>query len=80
MVFTALVLLGAISFFLLPLDLLPEVSYPALTVTVQLGGYSPAEIEQTLTKPIEGALASLNHLVRMRSYSRDGAAGIPPDL
>lgn len=72
--FTALVLLGAISFFLLPLDLLPEVSYPALTVTVQLGGYSPAEIEQTLTKPIEGALASLNHLVRMRSYSRDGAA------
>ena len=74
MIFTALVLLGGISFFLLPLDLLPEVSYPALTVTVQLGGYSPAEIEQTLTKPIEGALASLNHLVRMRSYSRDGAA------
>jgi HAE1 family hydrophobic/amphiphilic exporter-1 len=74
MIFTALVLLGGISFFLLPLDLLPEVSYPALTVTVQLGGYSPAEIEQTLTKPIESALVSLNHLVRMRSYSRDGAA------
>jgi HAE1 family hydrophobic/amphiphilic exporter-1 len=74
MVFTALILLGGISFFLLPLDLLPEVSYPALTVTVQLGGYSPAEIEQTLTKPIEAALASLNHLVRMRSYSRNGAA------
>ena len=74
MIFTAFVLLGAISFFLLPLDLLPEIRYPALTVTVQLGGYSPAEIEQTLTKPMEGTLASLNHLVRMRSYSRDGAA------
>ena len=73
MVFTALVLLGGISFFLLPLDLLPEVRYPALNVTVQLGGYSPGEIEQTLTKPIEAALASLNHLVRMRSHSREGA-------
>ena len=48
MIFTAFVLLGAISFFLLPLDLLPEVRYPALTVTVHLGGYSPGEIEQTL--------------------------------
>ncbi|MFZ2087835.1 MAG: efflux RND transporter permease subunit [Desulfobaccales bacterium] len=74
MAFTALVLLGGISFFMLPLDLLPEVRYPALTVSVQLGGYSPTEIEQSLTKPIEAALASLNHLVRMRSYSREGSA------
>ena len=73
MVFTAFVLLGGISFFLLPLDLLPEVRYPALNVTVHLGGYSPGEIEQTLTKPIEASLASLNHLVRMRSWSREGA-------
>jgi len=74
MVFTAFILLGGIAFFLLPLDLLPEVSYPALTVKVELGGYSPAEIEQTLTKPIEAALASLNHLKRLRSYSREGLA------
>lgn len=74
MVFAAFVLLGGISFFLLPLDLLPEVRYPALTVNVRLGGYSPAEIEQTLTKPIEAALASLNHLVRLRSSSREGVA------
>jgi hydrophobic/amphiphilic exporter-1 (mainly G- bacteria), HAE1 family len=74
MVFTALVLLGGISFFLLPLDLLPEVRYPAVTVSVRLAGYSPAEIEQTLTKPMEAALASLNHLERLSSTSREGLA------
>lgn len=74
MFFGALVLLGLISLAFLPLDLLPEVSYPVLTVTTQLGGYSPPEIEQTLTKPMEAALASLNHLVRIESYSREGVS------
>lgn len=72
MFFAALVLLGGISLYLLPLDLMPEVSYPVLTVTTRLGGYSPPEIEQTLTKPMEAALASLNNLVRLRSFSREG--------
>ena len=72
MFFGALVLLGAISLTRLPLDLMPEAAYPVLTVTTRLGGYSPPEIEQTLTKPMEAALASLNHLVRLRSYSREG--------
>ena len=72
MFFAALVLLGLISLNFLPLDLMPEVSYPALSVTTRLGGYSPPEIEQTLSKPMEAALASLNHLVRLRSYSREG--------
>lgn len=72
MFFAALVLLGLISLNFLPLDLMPEVSYPVLSVTTRLGGYSPPEIEQTLSKPMEAALASLNHLVRLRSYSREG--------
>jgi len=72
MFFAALVLLGLISLVFLPLDLMPEVSYPVLTVTTRLGGYSPPEIEQTLTKPMESALASLNNLVRLKSFSRDG--------
>jgi HAE1 family hydrophobic/amphiphilic exporter-1 len=74
MFFGALVLLGLISFAFLPLDLLPEVSYPVLTVTTRLGGYSPPEIEQTLTKPMEGVLASLNRLVRLKSFSREGVS------
>jgi multidrug efflux pump subunit AcrB len=41
MFFAALVLLGLISLVFLPLDLMPEVSYPVLTVTTRLGGYSP---------------------------------------
>lgn len=72
MFFAALVLLGLISLTFLPLDLMPEASYPVLTVTTRLGGYSPPEIEQTITKPMEAALASLNNLVRLRSYSREG--------
>lgn len=74
MFFGALVLLGSISLFFLPLDLLPEVRYPVLSVTTRLGGYSPPEIEQTLTKPMEAALASLNNLARLKSFSREGVS------
>lgn len=72
MFFAALVILGLISLAFLPLDLLPEANYPVLTVTTRLGGYSPPEIEQTLSKPMEAALASLNNLVRLKSFSREG--------
>jgi HAE1 family hydrophobic/amphiphilic exporter-1 len=72
MFFAGLLLLGLISFAFLPIDLMPEISYPVITVTTRLGAYSPPEIEQTLSKPIEAALASLNNLVRLRSYSREG--------
>lgn len=76
MIFLSLILLGAISLVKLPVDLLPESSYPILSVTTYLGGYSPLEIEQTLTKPIESSLASLNNLVRFRSVSQEGKSNI----
>ncbi|MGQ9920864.1 MAG: efflux RND transporter permease subunit [Desulfobacca sp.] len=76
MIFLSLVLLGTISLFRLPVDLLPETSYPVLSVTTFLGGYSPLEIEQAITKPIEAALASLQNLVRLRSVSQEGRADI----
>jgi hydrophobic/amphiphilic exporter-1 (mainly G- bacteria), HAE1 family len=76
MIFLAMTLLGAISLFQLPVDLFPETSYPVLSVTTLLGGYSPLEIEQTLTKPLESALASLNNLVRLKSVSREGKSEI----
>jgi HAE1 family hydrophobic/amphiphilic exporter-1 len=72
MCFSGLLLLGLISLAFLPIDLMPEVSYPVITVTTRLGAYSPPEIEQTLSKPIEAALASLNNLVQLRSFSREG--------
>lgn len=76
MVFASIVLLGTISFFHLPIDLFPETSYPVLSITTYLGGYSPLEIEQTLTKPIETAVASLNNLLRLRSVSEEGKAAV----
>jgi HAE1 family hydrophobic/amphiphilic exporter-1 len=76
MIFLSLILLGAISLVKLPVDLLPESSYPILSVTTHLGGYSPLEIEQTLTKPMESSLASLNNLVRFRSISQEGKSNI----
>ena len=76
MVFCSLILLGAISLFQLPVDLLPETSYPVLSVTTNLGGYSPKEIEQTLTKPMETALSSLNNLIRLKSVSQEGKSDL----
>ena len=59
MVFIALSLLGAVSYYLLPVQLLPNLVFQQLQMVLWLPGASPEEIEQELVIPAEGAIASL---------------------
>ena len=60
MMFTvAIGLFGMVSLSRLDLNLLPDISYPTLTVRTELTGAAPVEIENLLSKPIEEAVGVL---------------------
>ena len=55
--FTAAILLfGMVSLSRLSVNLLPELSYPTLTIRTDYEGAAPAELEQLVSKPIEEAV------------------------
>jgi HAE1 family hydrophobic/amphiphilic exporter-1 len=74
MVFLCVLLLGAISFWRLPIDLLPEVGYPRLVVYTAMPETGPEEIERLITEPIEGSVATTPSAERVTSISREGVS------
>jgi HAE1 family hydrophobic/amphiphilic exporter-1 len=70
------ILLGAISLFRLPVDLLPDVSYPSITVRVGYSGVGPLEMEQLITRPLEQALGAVAGLERLESTSSEGSSRV----
>jgi hydrophobic/amphiphilic exporter-1 (mainly G- bacteria), HAE1 family len=72
MLFVAVILLGMISFSRLPIDLLPDVSYPQLVVHAIYPGAAPAEVERFVTEPIERAVATVPGVQRLESTTREG--------
>ena len=59
MLYLSVVLLGLISYFRLPIDLLPDVSYPRLVVYTSYPDVAPAEVERLVTERIEGQAAAV---------------------
>jgi HAE1 family hydrophobic/amphiphilic exporter-1 len=76
MLMTAIVLFGMVSLSRLNLNLLPDISYPTLTVRAELTGAAPVEIENLLSKPIEEAVGVVRNVRLVRSVSRSGQADI----
>jgi hydrophobe/amphiphile efflux-1 (HAE1) family protein len=72
----AILVLGLQGFKALGTDLFPDVTFPAVVVTVPYPGASPKEVESLVSRPIEDSVVSLNGIDRVRSFSREGAATI----
>ncbi len=72
MLVLAVVLLGAISFERLPIDLLPDVSFPRLVVYTGYPNVAPAEIERLVTEPIEQQAAAVPGVEKVTSLSQEG--------
>ena len=76
MITSVLVLLGAISFTRLPVDLMPEVQNPTLTVRTAYPGVAPEEVENMVTRPMEAALSSTPGVYRINSTSAEGSSTV----
>lgn len=74
MVTLAIFVLGVVGFKELGTDLFPDVTFPAVVVTVPYPGASPSEVENLVTKPLEDNVVSLNGIDRVRSFSREGSS------
>lgn len=70
MVVLTVVVFGVLSLRLLPVNMMPEITYPSLTVRTEYPGAAPEEVEETVTRPLEQTLGVLRNLVEISSSSR----------
>ena len=66
----AAVVFGAVAFNGLATDLLPDITYPSVTVRTTYDGAAPLEIETLVTRPVENAVGVVNNVTRVVSSSR----------
>ena len=71
LVFVALIVLGLFSLRSLPIDLFPDVETNTIMVMTSYAGTSASDIEQNVTRPLENALNSVEHLKHITSNSRE---------
>lgn len=72
MAFTACFIVGLMTYFTLPVSLLPDISIPEITVQVSASHTSARELENTVIKPIRQQLIQVASLKDMTSETRDG--------
>ncbi|MCZ6827610.1 MAG: efflux RND transporter permease subunit, partial [Gammaproteobacteria bacterium] len=77
MMFTvAVIMFGLVSLSRLKVNLLPDLSYPTMTVRTELTGAAPIEIESLITKPVEEAVGVIRNVRQVRSVSRTGQSDV----
>jgi len=76
MAFITLLVFGWRSYEELPLNLMPDLSYPTLTVRTEYEGAAPEDIEKLVTRPVEERLSVVSGLVELSSTSSAGVSEI----
>lgn len=76
MLFVSLFAIGLIAALRLPLEAFPEVSPPFIFVQVPYSGSTPEEVERTVLRPVEEAIATMSGVKRMDSSARAEGANV----
>lgn len=79
-VFTILTLLGVMSYQSLNYELLPKFTSPIVTIATVYPGASPNEVESTITKKIEDAVASMENIKKIMSKSSESLSTVTVEL
>ena len=67
-IFLVIIVLGVVSFSRLSIDLMPEITYPTISVVSDYGNVGPQEMEELVTRPLEETLAAVQGVeLRQRS-------------
>ena len=74
MVYIGVMLLGIISLTKLSINLLPDLSFPKITVVTRYPGSGPEEIERAITSQLEGPLSAISGIKKINSISQEGVS------
>lgn len=64
--------MGLISLVGIPQELMPNMTFPVVTVQCQYTGVSPEDMEELVAKPIEDAISGVQGIEKITSYSNEG--------
>ncbi len=76
MVFLIIITLGAAGFRYLPIDLLPPIEFPQLSVGLEYPGVGPEEMEEVITRRLENAVSGVPGIEEIRSRTEEGEAWV----
>ncbi len=76
MVALIVIILGGISLIRLPIDLMPDITYPTLSISTDYENASPEEIEELVTRPIEEAMSAVPGVEEVSSVSTEGRSRV----
>ena len=80
MVMVAVLLFGLVALTRLPVSLLPDLSYPSVTIRSEYVDAAPSEVEELITRPVEELVGAVPGVVRVESVSREGLSEVVLDF
>jgi HAE1 family hydrophobic/amphiphilic exporter-1 len=75
-IFLIMITLGIVSFSRLSIDLMPEITYPTISVSTDYGNVGPQEMEESISRPIEEALSAVQRVEEITSSSTEGRSNV----
>jgi HAE1 family hydrophobic/amphiphilic exporter-1 len=76
MFFFALIIIGFISCSRMPIDLFPEITFPAVSISTSYSGAGPEEVERLITLPIEQSVSTINGVKSITATSEEGSSRV----
>ncbi len=76
MVFLIIIIVGLMGLRFLPIDLLPSIEYPMLSIMTIYPNVGPEEIETIITDRVENAISSVSNIEEVRSRSEEGRSRV----
>ena len=75
-IFLIVIILGIVALTRLPIDLMPEITNPTLSIVTSYANVGPQEIEEQITRPIEEAVAAVQGVEEITSTSSEGRSTV----
>ncbi len=76
MIMLMVVIFGFVSLYKLPVDLMPDMTFPMISVSATYENASPTEVETLITRPIEQAIAAVSGVEEINSSSSEGRSNV----
>ena len=76
MMMLIVLVLGMFALLRLPIDLMPEITYPTLTISTSYGNASPEEMEELVTRLIEESVSAVPGVQELTSISAEGVSNV----